>query len=525
MPKTKSQLQAEDVAALLRARNSLLWVVSKEEARVERYLVEAAAAAGYIPRTWDVGQGVADMAGNVQADIGSVDPEATLNAIRERTDRGLWIMRDMAPWLQGPIGLKTVRMLRNLARFLPTAPRDRAQALVILTPSAEIPPELTNHATVIEWPMPDREEIAAIFDASIEALPDNVKGNAAPNGTRDSAIDAAVGLSGEEASACYARSLVQLRKIDPITVAKEKRRVIARERVLEWYDPLPGGLDSVGGLENLKVWLKSRGLAYTPEARAYGIVPPRGVLIAGVSGTGKSYIAKGIATAWGVPLLKMDLGALKSKYVGESEAQLRKAFNVIATIGRCVILLDEIEKSLQGATSESADGGVSSDALGALLTWMQERQGEAFIVATSNSIDKLPPEFLRKGRFDEIFWTDLPTETERIDIMMAALATHGRKEAQDIDYPPIAEATIGFTGAEIAALVPDALFTAYADSARAIRTDDLLRAAKGIVPLSKTAKEKIDKMRDWAKGRARMASASEITRDDAKAPVRELDIV
>lgn len=339
---TKSQDIAADVAALLRARNPLLWICSREEARVEGYIMEAAASAGYVSRSWDVGQGVADMAGNVQR-IGSKDPGETLEAIAERAkagERGVWIMRDLPPWITGPIGITTCRQLRNLARLLPTVPRESAQAIIVLSPSGDVPPELAGHATVIEWPLPDRDEIAGILDASIAALPDEIREKAAPNGTRDAAIDAAVGLSGEEASACYARSLVQLRRIDPATVAREKKRVIARERVLEWHDPIPGGLEAVGGLDNLKAWLVTRKLAYSAKARAYGLPAPKGALLVGVPGCGKSLTAKAIATAWSVPLLRLDLGSLKSKYVGESEGNIRKALNVIEAIGRCVVWLD-----------------------------------------------------------------------------------------------------------------------------------------------------------------------------------------
>jgi AAA+ superfamily predicted ATPase len=523
---TRSQNIAADIAALLRARNPLLWVVTREEARVERYLIEAASAAGYVPRSWDVAQGVADLAGNPISNIGSQDPGETLDAIRDRAngngDRGVWIMRDLPIWLQGPPGAAVMRRLRNLARALPGAPRDRAQAVVILSPSGDVPAELAGHATVIDWPMPDREEIAAVLDAAIESLPAEIKANAAPNGTRDAAIDAAVGLTGEEAAACYARSLVQLRRIDPKLVATEKKRVVSRERVLEWYDPLPGGLDAVGGLENLKSWLNARKLAYSPQARAYGLPAPKGALLVGVPGCGKSLTAKAIATAWGVPLLRVDLGALKSKFVGESEGNLRKAFQTIASVGRCVVWFDEIEKALQGATSGSADGGTSSDQLGSILSWMQERQGESFCIATANDVTGLPPELLRKGRFDEIWFVDLPTAQERVQVAAAALKSHGRDGCK-VDLSAVAQATAGYTGSEIAALVPEGLFTAFADGAREIATEDLLAAAKTVVPLSKTAVEKITALRAWAAGRARPATITETASEAAKVG-RQLDL-
>lgn len=529
MTTTKQLDAAADITALLRARNPLLWVVTREEARVERYLIEAAAAASYITRTWDVGQGVTDADGS-RSPLAGADPGEVLNCIGQRAagavygapaDRCVWILRDLHAWLQPPTGALQLRQLRNLARQLPGTPRDRAQAVIVLTPVAEVPVELQGHATVVEWPLPDRAEIANILDAAISALPDELRETAAPNGTREAAIDAAVGLTGEEAASCYARSLVQLRRIDPPTVAQEKKRVVSRERVLEWYDPLPNGLAAVGGLDNLKIWLEQRKFAYSPQARAYGLPAPKGALLVGIPGTGKSLTAKAIATAWGVPLLRVDLGALKSKFVGESEQNLRKAFKVIESVGRCVVWFDEIEKALAGATQGAADGGVSSDALGGILSWMQERQGEAFVIATANDVSSLPPEILRKGRFDEIWWIDLPTASERAAILAATLKAHNRG-AVAIDHTRVAQATERFTGSEIAAIVPDALFGAFADGGREITTNDLVAAADNVVPLAQTAAEKIEKLREWAKGRARPASLPET--QAAQRNVRALDL-
>jgi SpoVK/Ycf46/Vps4 family AAA+-type ATPase len=233
--------------------------------------------------------------------------------------------------------------------------------------------------------------------------------------------------------------------------------------------------------------------------------------------------AKAVATAWKVPLLRFDMGALKSKYVGESEANLRRAFKVIESVGRCVVWVDEIEKALQGATSGSADGGVSADALGALLAWMQDRTSEAFVVATANNVDSLPPELLRKGRFDELFFVDLPNPIERADVVRAALRSYGRGGIA-IDAVTVANACDKFTGAEIASLVPEALFAAFGDGGREIVTADLIAAARYVVPLAETAPEKIKRMRDWVKGRARPATSTAVTPVEGRKPVRALDI-
>jgi len=508
---TRSQAEAENVRTLLKARNCLLWIVTSEEARVEAHLAQAAQSAAFMPRFWDVAAGVTDLAGNkvrIEDPTGSEgkDPGAVLGYIasvaRTGAERGLWVLRDMPAWLSGPPMASTLRALRNLAKSLPAA--SMPQAIVVLTPSSEVPPELQGHAVVVNWPMPDRAELASMLDSMAERYKLDL------NGSRDAAIDAAVGLSGEEAESCFARSLVSLKRIDPAAIAAEKKSVISKAGLLTWLEPLKGGFDAVGGLDVIKSWTLKRKLAYTPAARAYGLTTPRGIFIGGISGCGKSYITGAIATELGnVPLIALDIGALKSKYVGESEANFRKALATINTVGRCVVRIDEIEKALAGATQGAADGGVSADALGTLLTWMQDRTNEAFIVATANDVTALPPEMLRKGRWDELFWVDLPTPAERIEILKAALRKHGRTFPDSIDWNGLAIATDRFTGAEIAALVPDAMFTAFADGEREVDANDIVRAARDVTPLAETAKDKIQKMRDWAKGKARPATTPE----------------
>jgi AAA+ superfamily predicted ATPase len=530
---SKGQKTATDISSLLRARNPLIWITTREESRVEGFLFEAAAAAGYKTLFWDIAQGVTDLSGKKFPNVGSTDTIVTLDAVRAAADKGdkgrqVWVFRDLPVWLEGIPGAQNVRTLRNLAKFLPNVPRSAAQAIIILTTASKVPDDLAGHATVIDWPLPDRSEIEKVLDSSINSLPEfdtkEVDGKqvpdetkplralAAPNGARDAAIDAAVGLTAEEAASCYAKSIVQRAPlgvgpfIDPALVSQEKKRVIARERVLEWHDPLPGGLDAVGGLENVKEWLLERKSAYSAKAREYGLPTPKGIVLTGMSGCGKSLTAKALATGWDCPLLRLDINALKGKFVGESESNIRKALNVITAIGRCVVWLDEIEKAMQGATSGSADGGVSTDALGTILTWLQERTSEAFVIATANDVAALPPELLRKGRFDEVFFVDLPNEKERAAVLAASLRTHGRDKIK-IDFVAVAGATPDFTGSEIAELVPTALYAAFADDAREINTRDLLNAAAKVVPLAKTAEKRITALREWGKANARPATA------------------
>jgi AAA+ superfamily predicted ATPase len=541
---SKGRTAADDVASLLRARNSLLWIVTREEARVEGFLVEAAGAAGYKTVFWDAAQGVTTIDSKKVQGVGGEDVGTTLAAVRAASDqdpkksvRQVWVMRDLPRWLgDGMAGAIPLRQLRNLAKHLPGVDRKAAQAIIILTTESNIPADLAGHATVIEWPLPDRSEIEKVLTSAINSLPEYdtdketgeeikskpIRSLATTPETRETAIDAAVGLTAEEAAACFAKSLVQTRTIDPSLVSNEKKRVIARERVLEWVDPIKGGLDAVGGLDNLKDWLKVRKSAYSPAAREYGLPAPKGGVLVGISGCGKSLTAKAIATAWEVPLLRLDLGALQAKYIGESQQNIRKAFKVIEAIGRCVVWIDEIEKAMAGSSSGASDGGVSADALSVVLNWMQERTSEAFVIATANDVEALPPELLRKGRFDEVFYVGLPNATERKGVLLAALRANGREKVK-INFNAVVEATDRFTGAEIAELVPSALYAAFEESAREITTADLIEAASNVVPLSKSRADKIAKMEKWGTENARPATRA-AARLEVVSGGRQLDL-
>ena len=514
-PNRNAQTNA-DITALLRARNTLIWIVTREECRVERAIVEAAGKAKYETLFWDTADGMTKAKDGETVETLNDSLEA-LSYIEKDAARRVYIMRDLHKWLANdPIVLRKVR---SLARKLQNGKPDVARSIVILTPSADVPIELQGHTIVLDYPLPERAEIAEILSDVLDSLPETV--TRPDDATRAAAIDAAIGMNSEEIGACYARSVVLHKRIDPAMVSTEKRRVVARERVLDWFEPDPRGLDAVGGLENLKAWLAERRRALTPEARAYGLPSPKGMLLLGIPGTGKSLTAKAVASAWGLPLLRLDLGALKSKWVGESEANIRRALAVAETVSPCCLWLDEVEKALAGSTGPQGDGGVSSDALGVVLSWMQERAGQVFMIATANGIAGLPPEFMRKGRFDKLFWIDLPTATERREILAVSIRMH-KRDPSTFGLDVLAQATQGFTGAEIAAVVSDALFTSFADDARELTTADLLRAAETVVPLARTSAEQIDALRKWAVGRTSPASIPEDT--TTHKPTKALDV-
>lgn len=540
---SRSQKTNAEITSLLRSRSPLLWIASREEGRVEAALMNSLPAKTRM-RFWDCISGLsenllqpdgktklvplgftaANSYGNKSAKLSPlteggqpcIDQQMVLQAIRECTDRCLYVLRDINAFKDA----FTIRALRNTATEIATTPSSEQRSIIVLTPSSEIPQDLIGQASLIEYPLPDRGDIEKIF----RLLPLTAEGITAPDSaTTEAAIDAALGLSAVEVQACFNRSLVTLRKIDPVLIAGEKKRAIAREKVLTWSDPEPLGMSAVGGLENVKEWLEVRKAAFSKEAREFGLPTPKGMILAGIPGTGKSLIPKCLATGWGVPLLKLDLSGLKSKWQGDSEANIRKALATITSVGRCVVLLDEFEKAIAGSESSAGDSGTSADQLGTLLQFFQERDCAAFFVATLNDPRKMPPELLRKGRFDEFFWVDMPTRVERAEILNASLRKFGRTN-EGINCPVIVKITAGWTGAEIASLIPDALFIAFNDGARNLSTEDLLTAAKNVVPLSITMSKKLEEIRGFMKDKARPASKPECEETEDSASTSLLDL-
>lgn len=538
---------SQEVSNLLRSRHTLLWIVTAEERRVEATLADVAAAAAFHVRFWDCATGVSDVAGDTVAlpstiSIPATVPLAPLAAARLHADRTVWVFRDLGPWLQDP---GVLRMLRTAARDLQDV-RLKSQfgALIVLSPTADLPASLRDVATIVEWPLPNRDELTAILanvvannptaatalrdpeslracshippeDAAVldQVIDDALLRDAGDlelqRPTTAAIVDAATGLSAEQAANAFARSVVQTRTLDPGLIATEKKRSITREGLLTWVDPDPRGLDGVGGLERLKTWLRARSRALTPEARDYGLPAPRGVLFVGLPGCGKSLMAKAVSVAFGIPALRLDPGALKASLVGESEARIRRALAVAQACAPVVLWIDELDKALAGGTG-AGDSGVSADQLGTLLTWLQDHTGFVFLVATANDVGRLPPELLRRGRFDEIFFVDLPTETERAAILAAALRTH-RRDPDAFDLRAIAGRTHQFSGAEIAELVPEALHRAFGDDRREPTTSDLLAAADATIPYTRHADSRLEAIREWASKRAKPASEPELT--------------
>jgi len=315
---------------------------------------------------------------------------------------------------------------------------------------------------------------------------------------------ASSGLSELRVRQVAARALTQrgkISKIDLKDIIDEKKQVIARSEILEFFES-DSNQNDIGGLIILKNWLKQRYQAFSNEAREYGLPLPKGVLLVGPQGTGKSLTAKAIAKSWSMPLLKLDVGRLFSGLVGSSEARTRETITRTEAMAPCILWIDEIDKGFGG--DARSDGGTSQRVLASLLTWMAEKKSSVFVIATANAIDKLPPELLRKGRFDEIFFLDLPKSEERLSI----LDLHLKKRRPDYDFQlsTIVDRTSGYSGAELEQAVIEAMHYSFSER-REISERDLIKAVSELVPLSRTAKEQIELLKEWSStGRARLAS-------------------
>ena len=379
--------------------------------------------------------------------------------------------------------------------------KTKSKTLIILGCRMVLPPELERELTVIEFALPGKEELRQVLagimeSAGIKNMEDEQK---------EKVIDAASGLTTIEAENAFALSVVQSKTIDPVIVAKEKAQAVKKNGLLELIETKES-LDSIGGLDVLKEWLLKRRNAFGQKAIEYGLPTPKGLLILGIAGTGKSLTAKATAKVFGVPLLKLDAGKIFAGLVGQSESNLRAVIQTAEAIAPCCLWIDEVEKGFSGSkSSNSTDGGTSARVFGSFLSWMQEKKAPVFVVATANDVSQLPPEMLRKGRFDELFFVDLPNKAEREAIWDIQIGKHGRAPV-DFDLVQLAKATEGLTGSEIEQVFIEALYLAF-DQEKEPTDLDIARVLTEFVPLSKLMAEQIGGLRNWANGRARLATS------------------
>jgi ATP-dependent 26S proteasome regulatory subunit len=494
----------QELDTLVRARYPLIYLVTFEEQRIEAILAQLAQSHGKALFTWSVTRGLRKAgAGRGAGAEAAREPMEALLAVEKLTEPALVVLQDFHPYLSDPA---VVRALRDLARSL----KSTYTTLMLLSPVLTIPPELEKEITVLDVPLPTFRELYDLLKEIVSVLREEKR--ATIDLKRDEAeqlIKAALGLTLSEAENAFAKAVAEDERLDRDDIQlilDEKRQVIRKSGLLEYF-PSDEKLADVGGLDQLKVWLTRRGAAFGEAARKFGLPEPKGVLLLGVQGCGKSLTAKAIASQWRLPLLRLDVGKIFSGLIGSSEENLRRAIRVAESVAPAVLWVDEIEKGLSGvASSGQTDGGVTARIFGALLTWLQEKTAPVFVVATANRIELLPPELLRKGRFDEIFFIDLPSPAERKEIFRIHVARRGRDPgAYDLDA--LALAAKEFSGAELEQVVISALYDAFAEG-KELEQRHLLQAIQETVPLATTVREDVDRLREWARIRTRPASSA-----------------
>jgi SpoVK/Ycf46/Vps4 family AAA+-type ATPase len=509
-------------ANLLKARFPLLYLTTWEEERALAAIRAIARDPALIktPRTVYVWKQTTGLSADGKP--GREETRAPVKALEvvEQTDEpALFVFLDFHAFFGGPGGRQAdAAVVRKVRDVVPALKNARSPKNVIfISPTLLIPPELQKDVTILDFDLPTFEDIKQVLDAMIAA--NRQSGRIAIELASEDAerlAKAATGLTLAEAENAFARAMVKDGRLDAgdlEVVLEEKRQTIKKSGILEFVTP-DVDMASVGGLENLKRWLKRRDKSWLDAARRYALPAPKGVLITGVPGCGKSLLAKAVSASWGLPLLRLDIGKIFHGLIGSSEENMRTAIRTAEAIAPCILWIDEIEKGFS-AVGGGNDGGTSTRIFGTFLTWMQEKQAPVFVVATANNIDGLPPELLRKGRFDEIFFVDLPTRAERVHIfrlhMTRRLADPTLVDGfalDDATFGTLADATEGFIGAEIEQIVISALFEAYFED-RAVKLDDLQRAVTNTVPLSVTQSEQIRAIREWANVRAVAATPRE----------------
>jgi ATPase family associated with various cellular activities (AAA) len=493
----------EELDILIRARYPLLYLVSWEEHRVDAILTELARSHSKALFHWSITRGLRNVGGSRTA----TQPDETRNpidalaAIEKLNEPSVVVLKDFHPYLEDK---GVVRALRELAHFL----KSTFTTVILLAPTLSIPVELEKEVSVVDVPLPGYNDLLQLLKEIVAVVR---KGNKATvdlsREHADQLIKAALGLTLSEAENAFAKAIAADGKLgveDIKRVQDEKRQVIRKNGLLEYYPP-DESLGNVGGLQNLKGWLGQRTAAFGERARQFGLPEPRGLLLLGVQGCGKSLTAKAISAHWNLPLLRLDMGRIFSGLIGSSEENLRKAIHVAESVAPVVLWVDEIEKGLSGvASSSTGDSGVSARVFGTLLTWLQEKTAPVFVVATANRIEGLPPEVLRKGRFDEIFFIDLPELAERQEIFRIHLKRR-KRDPGNYDLGALATLTDGFSGAEIEQAVIAGLYEAFGEGVE-LGQQHLVRAIRETFPLSVTMRDEIARLRTWAKGRTRPAS-------------------
>ncbi len=488
-----------DLEILILSRHPIIAVETYEEERIEEGLKHIAATLGIPFFVWTVTGGL-ERIGEGNAIYDSKHPLKALGNLAAILQEGIYLFKDLHRyWGEAEV----VRKLQDLAR--PFA-KDR-RALVISAPHITLPPELEKLTAFFRLDLPAEKELKALAKNVITDLSRQHRIKVQISADEfDRLVEGMKGLTLYEAERALTKAILRdlaLTRRDLEVIIETKRELLEKEGVLEYF-PAEAGMGEMGGLSKLKRWLAKRKKAFTPQAKRFGVPPPKGIVLLGVQGCGKSMGAKAVAREWDLPLLRMEPGRLYDKYVGESDKNLERALKMAERMAPCVLMIDEIEKGFASMGSSEADAGLSKRIFGRLLGWLQEHRAPVFVVATCNQIDGLPPELMRKGRFDEIFFIDLPSAEARKEIFAVHLKKRKRNPAA-FDLDALADASGGFSGAEIEQAVVSALYTAFSRGTD-VDTPLLVDELKATTPLSVTRREDITALRAWAHGRTVMAS-------------------
>jgi MoxR-like ATPase len=496
-----------ELEILIRARYPILYVISSEELRVQNTVVEIAKKRQKKVFEWTYSSGIVPAGTSIQSqknrNTATKDPLAALDQVIEQVEPAIFLFKDFHPFLSKN-NFAIIRKLKDIALHL----KNSFKTIVLISPVMEIPAELDKEITVINFPQPTKGDLGEMLDKIIAEVSDHkqIQIDLDDQG-RDRLLQAALGLTLGEAENVFAKIIVQGGRLsgnDVNEVFAEKQQIIRKSGLLEYY-AASEDFSNVGGLAVLKDWLNKRAVAFTDEARAFGLPAPKGILLLGVQGCGKSLCAKAVSRLWQLPLLRFDMGRMFGSFVGSSEENVRRAIAVAESVAPAILWVDEIDKAFAGSQSSGAsDGGTTARVFGTFLTWLSEKNAPVFVVATANDVSQLPPELLRKGRLDEIFYVDLPSEEEREEIFRIHLAKRGR-DPEKFDLPALVTRSKEFSGAEIEEAINSALYDAFY-SRQEITTEHVLTALSQTVPLAKTMDEKISHLRHWAEGRARHAS-------------------
>lgn len=501
-----------DILHFVKSRYKVLYICSSEERRVIKLFKDMSVSEGYNLFQWDCSRGLLDSGTMKQVKTPNNEvhesPVAVLSHILDQAKDDNAKMKDDSLMSEGHIF-----MLLDFHLFLgsdchPDLQRkfkeftaiDSVCCIVVVAPQYSCPVSLEKEFTVVDFPYPSKTELKKPLGRILDALQiKHPKAAATGQARQDDLLHAAAGLTMAEAENAYALSIVKHKDFNISTILNEKKQIIRKSGVLEYRDP-KFSFDDVGGLDNLKNWLNLRKLAFSEDALKYGLTTPKGLLMCGIQGCGKSLVAEALARYWEMPLLRLDIGSIFSSHVGDSERNTRDATKIASAVAPAILWIDEVEKGIGGVqSSNQTDGGVTNRVFGTLLTWMQEKTEPVFVVCTANNVSGIPPEFLRAGRFDEIFFVDLPNEEQRVDVTKKIFARK-KRNAADFNTLSIAKHSENYSPAEIEKAINNGMFIAFSDGGRQVTTDDVINEIHKFQPLYNSRRTEIEEMRSWALG-------------------------